>query len=197
MKTNGRDSREGKNSTRAVRAAWQSFWRDKRRRRKAFWSSVVASALATVLATVLTGAGTAGLRLVERWATHLLQIGPVAGPGSSPTQPTVSPTQPTESPTQPTESPTQPTVSPTQLPAKNSTLSCLKMVSEYPLDSWEVRAWIFPRRFVPNPAQIASLNEGKPDAVNRDLYDYGGFALFTYTQLIVENMCSHTVSIPD
>src|SRR5215472_11443723 len=80
MKSNGRDSREGKNSTRAVRAAWQSFWRDKRRRRKAFWSSVVASALATVLATVLTGAGTAGLRLVERWATHLLQIGPVAGP---------------------------------------------------------------------------------------------------------------------
>src|SRR5215471_3001549 len=55
------------------------------------------------------------------------------GPGSSPTQPTVSPTQPTESPTQPAVSPTQP-------PAKNSTLSCLKMVSEYPLDSWEVRA---------------------------------------------------------
>jgi hypothetical protein len=74
-------------------------------------------------------------------------------------------------------------------------LSCLKMVSEYPLDSWEVWAWIFSRGFVPSPAEIARLNEGTPDVVNRKLYDYGGYALFTYTQLIVQNTCRQAVSI--
>lgn len=82
---------------------------------------------------------------------------------------------------------------------KHSPICQLELVSEYSLDSWEVRAWIFPRQFRPTPSQLAELNEDRSsaDIMNRDLYNDGGFAPFTYTQFILHNTCSQSATITD
>jgi hypothetical protein len=75
----------------------------------------------------------------------------------------------------------------------------LQMVSEDPLDSWEVHAWTFPTGFMASAKQIAQINEADNNAelINRYLYDYGGYAPFTYTQLILHNNCSKSIIIKD
>jgi hypothetical protein len=75
----------------------------------------------------------------------------------------------------------------------------LEMVSEDPLDSWEVHAWTFPTGFTPKAYQIAQINEAdnNPDLINRYLYDDGGYAPFTDTQLIVQDTCSRPMIIID
>jgi hypothetical protein len=63
------------------------------------------------------------------------------------------------------------------------------MVSEFPLNNWQVPAWVFPPGSTPSPSQIAQADNDDPGVVNRYLYNDGGYASSTYSQLIVENQC--------
>lgn len=84
-------------------------------------------------------------------------------------------------------------------PGHNHTPCSLQMVSEDPIDSWMVDAWTFPTGFTASANQIAQINEAdnRTDLINRYLYDDGGYAPFTYTQLILQNNCSKSMIIND
>lgn len=156
-----------------------------RRRRRIVWlSSVATTVLATVLATSVTGALSHVVHSVEGLPSRSLPI-------SAPT-PHVGSSMPQRSKGSNGGAPAD----------KNHSPICvtpLKMVSEYPLDSWEVRAWTFPAEFAPSPGQIAQINKdySVPDLINRDLYNDGGYAPSTDTQLILQNNCSHPMTITD
>ena len=84
--------------------------------------------------------------------------------------------------------------------AQGNARICLpRLVSEYPLDSWEVRAWTFPATVTPGPGQIAQINEAddNPKTVNQDLFGDGGYAPFIDTQFVLHNGCSQRVTITD
>jgi hypothetical protein len=155
----------------------------RRSRRRRRWLAGLASAvLATVLATGLTG----GLSYAAHSVEKVLS--------SSPKKSVVSPqSQKNRKRQSQSKGGASTAIQP------NSPICLPKIVSEYPLDSWEVHAWVFPVRFTPSPNQIAQLNENRaaPESINQDLYNDGGYAPFTNTQLVLQNNCPRPVTITD
>jgi len=157
---------------------------ERRRRRRRIWLSGLATAvLASVLATSISGA-------LPKVAHALGGV--------------ISQSRPKREPTPQRASSKTPRISgvsdkPTPADHSHSPICRLEMSSEYPLDSRTVRAWTFPVRWVASPSQIAQVNEGRtdPNSVNQDLYLDGGYALSTYTQLILKNDCAQAVTISD
>jgi hypothetical protein len=83
---------------------------------------------------------------------------------------------------------------------RNETSICWPQVaSENSLDSGEVSAWTFPGGWTPAASQIADINEAgkQADLVNRYLYNDGGYAPSTDTQLIIQNNCSKPAIVTD
>jgi hypothetical protein len=158
--------------------------RRRRRRRRIVWLSGVAGAvLASVLATGIISALSSGIRSMEG-------LGFSSPPRGAPTPYAGSSSAPQLSTSSKAGTPAAQGHSPICSP--------LKMVSEYPLNDWEVRPWIFPTGYEPSPLQIAQINKDRaPDLVNRDLYNDDGYTPSTDTQLILQNQCSHPVTITD
>jgi hypothetical protein len=74
-----------------------------------------------------------------------------------------------------------------------------QMVSENSLYSWEVSAWTFPRRLTPTASEIADVDgtSNNADLTNQYLYNDGGYAPFTDTQLILQDNCPEPVIVTD
>lgn len=174
----GRGDRKGSNRPTPVTAGSKDSRSSRlRRRRKHWWSGVVATVLATILATYTTG--------VLDHAAHAAR-----GLFSSPAQPVISNGSTTALRRKHANS----------RPRKPQSPACLpSIVSEDPIDDWEVHAWIFPSTFVPSPEQIAQINEDRhePASINQDLFDAGGYAPFTDTQFVLQNSCRQSETITD
>jgi hypothetical protein len=71
------------------------------------------------------------------------------------------------------------------------------MISESSLISWQVQAWMFPPGSTPSSNQIAQADNDydEPDLVNQDLYNDGGYAPSTDTQLVIQNQCLTTATV--
>ncbi len=157
----------------------------RRRRRRLFWSSVGATAAGTIVATVVV----VGFPRVVHIA---------AGAFSSPATPKEAQKPGMGGHNTPQKEPERNGATPFSgghVPAGPA----LKMVSAYPMDSWGVRAWVFPRGFVPSPNLIAQLDDARrqPALVNRVLFDADGDPPSIDTQFIFHNNRSHPVSISD
>lgn len=155
----------------------------RRVKRRRIWLSGLASAvLAGVLATSLSGVLSGAAHAFEQAVSPSSSRGGHTPQGENSGAPRASKTS----------------AKPTPDDHGHSPICQLKMSSEYPLDSWAVRAWMFPAGFAASPSQIAQINKDRTaDLVNRDLYDDGGYALSTDTQLILRNDCGQPVTISD
>jgi hypothetical protein len=80
---------------------------------------------------------------------------------------------------------------------QNSSAICqVKEVSENPVDDQEVGAWMYPVGSVPSLDQINQITTaGSTESANQDLYDDGGYALFTDTLLILQNDCPYPATV--
>jgi hypothetical protein len=158
----------------------QTFWH-----RRVVWLCGLATAvLAGVLATSVSGFLPHIVHLVETSLSSPSPRGVATTPGSKGPK---------------TPRPTKSADTGGSLSKRHQALEPLKMMSAYPLDGWEVWAWIFPRGSKLSPGQIAQIDKdhSQPSLVNQDLYDDGAYAPFTATQLAVRNRLSSSVNITD
>jgi hypothetical protein len=157
-------------------------------RRRLVWlfgvaTTVVTTALGGVLASGLTGAWPRVVRVAEGWR-------PAPSAHAHPTS---------HGQAHPSTSPgpgghTSPT------PATKHHYHLrqpLQLMSEDPLDDWEVGIWVFRRGFPPSPDQVAQVGSDyqSAPAVNRDLYDDGAYSLFVYTKLVLRNELDRSLQI--
>lgn len=192
-----RRSEGGKHVKRAERASdsdGQPFWR-----RRAFWRGrrVWLSTIATGVVIAVIAAGLNGV------LPHVVDAA-MGWPSSSPATGAAAPTHKTHAPTPTTPEPKAPKRKGEHhghAPRVEGLASCdpAKMVSENSLSRWLVRAWTFPSGFVPSPSEIAQIDNdyNSPDLVNRALYDDGGYAPSTDTQLVLQDQCLNPASITD
>jgi hypothetical protein len=73
----------------------------------------------------------------------------------------------------------------------------LAVLSRDPLDAGVQKTWVFLRGTIPNPAQMARVDEDRhnPTQVNQDFFDDGGYPPATDTQVIVKNRRSYPVLV--
>lgn len=157
-------------------------------RRRLVWLSgaattVVTTALATTVASGLTGALPRVVRVAEGWRPALFaHVHPaIHGQAHSSTSP-----QPGRG------------TSPSPAAKRHYQLRPpLQLMSEDPLDDWEVGVWVFPRGFPPSPGQAGQISSDyqSAPAVDRDLYDDGAYSLFVYTKLVLRNELHRSLQI--
>jgi hypothetical protein len=172
----------------------QPFWR-----RRAFWQGrrVWLSTIATGVVIAVAAASLNGVlpRVVDAVMGRLPSS---SAPGATaPAHKTHAPT-----PTTPeSKEPERKGKHHTRAPRVEGHASCdpAKMVSENSLSRFQVSAWTFPSGFVPSPSEIAQIDNDyeSPDLVNRALYDDGGYAPSTDTQLVLQDQCLNSASITD
>lgn len=159
--------------------------RSRRRRRLFWWSTVTATVAGSVIAAAVTGAFSSAVHIVERTPSPTAQKGhakpkvegsgtPGRGKGSTPGVTPYGRAHVRAGP-------------------------ALRMVSAYPMDGWAVRAWVFPRGFVPSPALIAQIDKERhqPQLVNRALFGAGGDPPSVDVQFIFHNNRPYPVSVSD
>jgi hypothetical protein len=157
----------------------------RRRRRRLFWSSVAATAAGTLAATaVIVG--------VPR-VVHMAE-----GVFSSPATPRETKKPGTERRSTPQKKGNRSGATPFSRGHVRAG-PALKIVSAYPMDSWAIRAWVFPHGFVPSPNLIAQLDDTlrQPALMNRALFDAGGDPPSVDTQFIFHNNRPYPVIISD
>jgi hypothetical protein len=158
--------------------------RNRKRRRAIWWSGVGATTTGTVLAMLLTGGSSSVVHIVTQRLSPSTTQRVTAEPHASRASVRNNGNRRGGRPDGRRPVPLGP---------------ALQLVSAYPLDSWEVQAWIFPREVVPTPTQIGQLekDDGSLALVNQDLFEDGADPPFTDTQLIVRNNRRYPVTISD
>jgi hypothetical protein len=183
-----KNSKGGINQTNQTQTPTEAKQASTSSRRRLVWLSgaattVVTTAVATMLASGLTGALPRVVRVAEGWRPAPSVPAHPASHGQA--HPSTSPGSGGQT-------------SPSPAVKRHYQLRPpLQLVSEDPLDDWEVGVWVFPRGFPPSPGQVAQVSSDYQYAprVNRDLYDDGAYSLFVYTKLVLRNGLDHSVQI--
>src|ERR1051326_8122652 len=160
--------------------------RSKRRRRLFWWSTVTATVTGSVIAAGVTGAFSSAVHMVE------------GAPSSPTTQKGNAKSKVEDSGTPGREKGSHRGATPYER-AHAPVGPALRMVSAYPMDGWAVRAWVFPRGFIPGLALITQIDKERhqPQLVNRTLFGAGGDPPSVDVQFIFHNNRPYPVSVPD